>query len=158
MTAYIGPSRKQWMIKLKLRSWRNVRLSLINDTTCTRPPTSKLLLPTLRESCPLIMAILWQTWLGCFRDFPLSFIALLTYLTSIMYTDRGHGMLPRCCPVSHNIGGKKALYYLALVGGDMEKQASKPIQAIPTEGKIKVCTWLQEISSCSWLTVLPGPA
>ena len=27
-----------------------------------------------------------------------------------------------------------------------------------TEGKIKVCTWLREISSCSCLTVLPGPA
>ena len=26
------------------------------------------------------------------------------------------------------------------------------------EGKIKVCTWLREISSCSCLTVLPGPA
>ena len=25
-------------------------------------------------------------------------------------------------------------------------------------GKIKVCTWLREISSCSCLTVLPGPA
>ena len=27
-----------------------------------------------------------------------------------------------------------------------------------TEGEIKVCTWLGEISSCSCLTVLPGPA
>ena len=27
-----------------------------------------------------------------------------------------------------------------------------------TEGEIKVCTWLREISSCSYLTVLPGPA
>ena len=27
-----------------------------------------------------------------------------------------------------------------------------------TEGEIKVCTWLREISSCSCLTVLPGPA
>ena len=27
-----------------------------------------------------------------------------------------------------------------------------------TEGKIKVCTWLREISSCSCLTELPGPA
>ena len=27
-----------------------------------------------------------------------------------------------------------------------------------TEGKIKVCMWLREISSCSRLTVLPGPA
>ena len=27
-----------------------------------------------------------------------------------------------------------------------------------TEGEIKVCTWLQEISSFSCLTVLPGPA
>ena len=27
-----------------------------------------------------------------------------------------------------------------------------------TEGKLKVCTWLREISSCSCLTVLPGPA
>ena len=27
-----------------------------------------------------------------------------------------------------------------------------------TEGKIKVCTWLREISSCSCLTVLLGPA
>ena len=26
------------------------------------------------------------------------------------------------------------------------------------EGAIKVCTWLREISSCSCLTVLPGPA
>ena len=26
-----------------------------------------------------------------------------------------------------------------------------------TERQIKVCTWLQEISSCSCLTVLPGP-
>ena len=27
-----------------------------------------------------------------------------------------------------------------------------------TEGEIKVCTWLRELSSCSCLTVLPGPA
>ena len=27
-----------------------------------------------------------------------------------------------------------------------------------TEGEIEVCTWLREISSCSCLTVLPGPA
>ena len=27
-----------------------------------------------------------------------------------------------------------------------------------TEGEINVCTWLREISSCSCLTVLPGPA
>ena len=27
-----------------------------------------------------------------------------------------------------------------------------------TERQIKVCTWLREISSCSCLTVLPGPA
>ena len=27
-----------------------------------------------------------------------------------------------------------------------------------TEGEIKVCTWLREISSCSCLIVLPGPA
>ena len=27
-----------------------------------------------------------------------------------------------------------------------------------TEGEIKVCTWLREISSCSCLTILPGPA
>ena len=29
---------------------------------------------------------------------------------------------------------------------------------VSTEGEIKVCTWLREISSCSCLTVLPGPA
>ena len=27
-----------------------------------------------------------------------------------------------------------------------------------TERQIKVCTWSREISSCSCLTVLPGPA
>ena len=27
----------------------------------------------------------------------------------------------------------------------------------PTEGEIKVCTWLREISFCSCLAVLPGP-
>ena len=27
-----------------------------------------------------------------------------------------------------------------------------------TEGEIKVCTWLREISSCCCLTALPGPA
>ena len=29
---------------------------------------------------------------------------------------------------------------------------------IRTEGEIKVCRWLREMSSCSCLTVLPGPA
>ena len=33
-----------------------------------------------------------------------------------------------------------------------------PQICICTEGEIKVCTWLREISSCSCLTVLPGPA
>ena len=32
------------------------------------------------------------------------------------------------------------------------------IQILYTEGEIKVCTWLREISSCSCLNVLPGPA
>ena len=32
------------------------------------------------------------------------------------------------------------------------------IVILTTEGVIKVCTWLREISSCSCLTVLPGPA
>ena len=30
--------------------------------------------------------------------------------------------------------------------------------SVCTEGEIKVCTWLREISSCSCLTVLPCPA
>ena len=32
------------------------------------------------------------------------------------------------------------------------------LSKVNTEGKIKVCTWLREISSCSCLTVLPGSA
>ena len=33
-----------------------------------------------------------------------------------------------------------------------------PAATQSTEGEIKVCTWLREISSCSCLTILPGPA
>ena len=50
-------------------------------------------------------------------------------------------------------------------GGDFSRRSlisiptlREPCLLCITEGEIKVCTWLREISSCSCLTVLPGPA
>ena len=41
---------------------------------------------------------------------------------------------------------------------DISLCRSGAVHRLSTEGEIKVCTWLREISSCSCLTVLPGPA
>ena len=43
----------------------------------------------------------------------------------------------------------------ALCPSKRERESQQPTC---TDGKIKVCMWLREISSCSCLTVLPGPA
>ena len=89
----------------------------------------------------------WATDNECKRSFP----ALLTALHSNNVgrpTDfESHLFNTSCLPLSNKRRKEE--------GGDMKNEDA---ESACTERQIKVCTWLREMSSCSCLTVLPGPA
>ena len=101
---------------------------------------------------------------------PLPFVGVMLLLSGLMvfeplslYPSMGPWEMGRTSAQSVTLfmGGESTLLRCAIIvweEGNSTAERPNGRARLCIEGEINVCTWLREISSCSFLTVLPGPA